>query len=64
MNEMIRDRRSIGWNKKHPRSWHSGGVSLSTWTSLHFYLLFCNSSMTADDSVTVSREKKMLRSGM
>ena len=26
MNEMIRDRRSIGWNKKHPRSWHSGGV--------------------------------------
>lgn len=25
MNEMIRDRRSIGWNKKHPRSWHSGG---------------------------------------
>ena len=29
-----------------------------------FCLLFCNSSMTADDSVTVSREKKMLRSGM
>lgn len=24
MNEMIRDRRSIGWNKKHPRSWHEG----------------------------------------
>lgn len=26
MNEMIRDRRSIEWNKKHPRSWHSEGV--------------------------------------
>lgn len=29
MNEMIRDRRSIGWNKKHPRSWHSEGVFVS-----------------------------------
>lgn len=82
MNEMIRDRRSIEWNKKHPRSWHSGGVScplghhcisisncdarkVKNQSSADvFCLLFCNSSMTADDSVTVSREKKMLRSGM
>lgn len=82
MNEMIRDRRSIGWNKKHPRSWHSGAflcppghhcISISNCNAQKvknqssadvFCLLFCNSSMTADDSVTVSREKKMLRSGM
>ena len=82
MNEMIRDRRSIGWNKNTLGAGTPGAflcppghhcISISNCNAQKvknqssadvFCLLFCNSSMTADDSVTVSREKKMLRSGM
>lgn len=39
MNEMIRDRRSIGWNKKRPRSWYTEGVFVHLDVIVFLYLI-------------------------